>query len=110
MTRLVREFHEAFDQPRPDAPGVPTQETVALRLDLLREEMREVEQELVEIDALLQRAKVAGTPPNDAALRERLALLTKELADLRYVTDGAAVALGLPLDEAFEIVHRSNMS
>lgn len=32
------------------------------------------------------------------------------LADLAYVVVGAAVAYGLPLAEAFEAVHRSNMT
>ena len=38
------------------------------------------------------------------------AALTKELADLLYVTYGFAVTFGLPIDEVFERVHRSNMS
>jgi len=36
--------------------------------------------------------------------------LLKELADLQYVLSGTAVALGLPLDIAFNRVHKSNMS
>ena len=38
------------------------------------------------------------------------AALTKELADLIYVTLGFAVTFGLPLVEVFERVHQSNMS
>jgi predicted HAD superfamily Cof-like phosphohydrolase len=38
------------------------------------------------------------------------AALTKELADLLYVVYGFAVTFGLPIDEVFERVHRSNMS
>jgi len=38
------------------------------------------------------------------------AAITKELADLLYVTYGFAVTFGLPIDEVFERVHRSNMS
>jgi predicted HAD superfamily Cof-like phosphohydrolase len=41
---------------------------------------------------------------------EGLRRLLKELADLRYVVEGAAVSFGLPFEEAFSEVHRSNMS
>lgn len=36
--------------------------------------------------------------------------LAKELADLLYVTYGAADAFGIPIDTVFREVHRSNMS
>ena len=36
--------------------------------------------------------------------------MTKELADLLYVTIGFAVTFGLPIVEVFERVHQSNMS
>jgi predicted HAD superfamily Cof-like phosphohydrolase len=36
--------------------------------------------------------------------------LTKELADLLYIVYGTAVTFGLPLEEVFTEVHRSNMS
>jgi len=36
--------------------------------------------------------------------------LTKELADILYVTVGAAVYWGLPLEETFKRVHESNMT
>ena len=38
------------------------------------------------------------------------AKLTKEMADLIYVICGMAVAFGLPLDEVFDEVHKSNMT
>ena len=57
-----------------------------LRLELISEEMEEVVE--------------AGSMEN----------LTKELADLLYVTIGMAVTFGLPLVEVFERVHQSNMS
>lgn len=34
----------------------------------------------------------------------------KELADLKVVTEGAALEYGIPLDSVFAEVHRSNMS
>ncbi len=36
--------------------------------------------------------------------------LAKELADILYVTYGTAEILGIPLEDVFQEVHRSNMS
>lgn len=45
------------------------------------------------------------------ALEEQRSVdLLDGLADLRYVTDGTAATFGLPLEEAFDEVHASNMS
>ena len=38
------------------------------------------------------------------------ARMLKEMADVQYVLSGLAVTLGLPLQEAFNRVHQSNMS
>lgn len=117
---LVRDFHVAFDQPAPDEPTHPDEPTRALRARLILEEAAEVIGALNDwpqatVDALQQEWGVALTnlvtiSGSWGELEIDLAALTKELADLRYVTEGAAVALGLPLDEAYEIVHASNMS
>lgn len=98
---LVREFHEAFDLPRPEhAPLVLDPDLVRLRLRLIREEYEEVRTEL----------EILAYSKNPTLVNETLARLLKELADLRYVVEGCAVAFGLPFEEAFEEVHRSNMS
>lgn len=117
---LVRDFHKAFDQPAPDEPTQPDEATRVLRAKLILEEAAEVigalhnwPQDAVDAlqrqwgEALQNLVVIKGAWGEDPV---DLAALTKELADLRYVTDGAAVALGLPLDEAFEVVHESNMS
>lgn len=97
----VREFHEAFDLERPASPPlVPNPDLVRLRMRLIREEYEEV---MAELEQLVH----AKTP---AAVCERFRLLLKELSDLRYVTEGCAVAFGLPIEEAYAEVHRSNMS
>lgn len=88
---MLIEFHEKFgaaiDQPF-------TLESVALRSKLHNEECQEVDKELFpDFNKDIDRKK-----------------LTKELADLMYVTIGTAVAFGLPLQEVFEEVHKSNMS
>lgn len=98
---VTREFHEAFDLPRPDViPLHPDPAVVRLRLRLIREEYEEVYDELVALT-------MPQTP--DQTLDTFRALL-KELCDLRYVVEGCAVAFGLDIEEAYLEVHRSNMS
>lgn len=82
---FTRSMRQAYDSSLTD------RELVSLRSSLIMEEAGEVFDEL-------QREEVDP---------ERL---TKELCDLLYVTIGCAVAFGLPLDDAFERVHESNMS
>lgn len=98
---VVTEFHKAFELPAPAAPPLrPDAELVRLRMRLIREEFDEV---MDELKALLAAADADKT-------HEVYQLLLKELCDLRYVTEGAAVVFGLPIDEAYAEVHRSNMS
>lgn len=88
---MVREFHEKFEA---DINAELTSPKRYLREKLIYEEADEVSNELF---------------PNmeDEIDKKKL---TKELADLLYVTYGTAVTFGLPLEEVFEEVHRSNMS
>ena len=69
---------------------------------LLNEEMGELN---VEINNLLAELK-----NNGKTSCESRAKMLKELADLQYVLSGMVVALGLPMQEVFARVHRSNMS
>ena len=98
---VVRKFHEAFGQPAPASPPLkPDRDLVMLRLRLIREEYQEGYDELATL----------ALPQSVPETFETYRRLLKELADLRYVLEGAAVAFGLPIDEAFTVVHRSNMS
>jgi predicted HAD superfamily Cof-like phosphohydrolase len=45
-----------------------------------------------------------------AIMYESREQIAKELADVLYVTFGAAAALGIPIEAVFEAVHRSNMT
>lgn len=101
----VKAFTEAMGQPvgapldkRADNGG----SLLLLRNSLILEEAFEVENEVLDF------SESSGVPihPDDVDK----AALTKELADLLYVTYGFAVTFGLPIDEVFERVHRSNMS
>ncbi len=86
---MVRQFHNAFDLARPDRPSLPTPELAALRARLLVEEVEEAVQ---------------------ALRRPDLAEIAHELADVAYVTYGAAVTAGIELDDVVAAVHRANMS
>lgn len=97
---VVREFHLRYGHPVADYPSLPSDEVLKFRERLITEEYKEVKGALAEL-------RLAETP--DAVIAA-LQHLLKELADLRYVTEGLAVVAGLPIDEAYEEVHRSNMS
>jgi predicted HAD superfamily Cof-like phosphohydrolase len=100
---LVRRFHIAFGQPAPNAPTIPDAASAALRVRLITEEYKEVK---VESDRLL--AALRANAPADVIV-DILQRLVKEVCDLRYVSEGTLVAFGVE-PEAYEEVHRSNMS
>ena len=83
---LVREFHEAFGIAIAEPADGPLRR---LRAELLHEESGEADVALI-----------AGT----------LEMIAKELADVVIVTYGAAISLGIDLDEAVRAVHASNMT
>ena len=92
----VKAFTEAMGQP----VGADIEDEdhrwslMCMRRDLIAEEVHEFYDEL---------QYYCDAPLDKAAL-------TKELADILYVVYGFAVTFGLPIDEVFERVHRSNMS
>lgn len=101
MLKEVIEFHEVFDHP---INGKVTPEELELRFNLIREEWEETAEELATLS--LQVRKFA----TERAKTLTKMRLTKELSDMLYVIYGTAVSLGLPLEESFKEVHRSNMS
>ena len=93
----VKAFTEAMGQPvGEDITALDNADLLEMRMELIDEEVEEVSQEL-------------PTYFPDGGHMDKAAI-TKELADLLYVTYGFAVTFGLPIDEVFERVHRSNMS
>lgn len=62
------------------------------------------------VDQMELRRELVMEEANEVRTAESPEELTKELADLLYVVYGFAVTFGLPIDEVFERVHRSNMS
>ncbi|MET8468422.1 MazG nucleotide pyrophosphohydrolase domain-containing protein [Streptomyces sp. NPDC006422] len=95
--RRVAEFREAFDGVA-DA-GRP--ELAEHRRTLLAEESAEAADALDELALALREG-------DDPIAQYRA--VAKELADVLYVTYGAADALGIDLPAVFAEVHRSNMS
>ncbi|MFC7879022.1 hypothetical protein [Isoptericola sp. NPDC057391] len=95
--RRVAEFRAAFDLDVDAArPGL-----AEYRRALLEEEAGEAAEALADLASAL----AAG---GDVAAAFRS--VAKELADVLYVTYGAADALGIDLPAVFVEVHRSNMS
>jgi len=87
----VAEFHTTFKHPILETPVIPSKQRANLRVALLAEELKEL-QEAIENDDLVEVA--------DA------------LCDLQYVLAGAIheFGLGAKFKTLFDEVHRSNMS
>jgi predicted HAD superfamily Cof-like phosphohydrolase len=87
----VAEFHKTFKHPILPQATIPTKERCQLRVDLLSEELRELQ------DAI-----------NDGNMVE----IADALCDLQYVLAGAVLEFGLgnQFKSLFDEVHRSNMS
>ena len=99
----VKAFTEAMGQPvGEDITGSANIDLLMMRIDLIEEERREVLGEMPQL-RLDDGDRLYLAPVDKASL-------TKELADLLYVTIGFAVTFGLPLCEVFDRVHQSNMS
>ena len=85
----VWEFMYSFGQETLSKPTLPSDDLADLRLDLIQEEVDELE---------------------DALDKKDIVEIADALTDILYVTYGAGHAFGIPLNECFEEVHRSNMS
>lgn len=89
MVAMVREFHAKFGVRDADEPDVSDGRTRLLRLRL-------IDEELDELAGALNCQDVVDTA--DA------------LADLLYVVIGSALQFGIPIEQVFAEVHRSNMT
>ena len=85
----VKTFMETFGQIVRTKPQFPDEKTMQLRFDLIKEELRELEEAM-----------------NTKNLKE----IADALTDILYVTYGAGCAYGLDLDKCFKEVQRANMS
>src|SRR6202051_4277562 len=87
----VAEFHATFKHPIIAKPAIPSKERCDLRISLLAEELKELQQ---------------------AVYDNNLVEVADALCDLQYVLAGAILEFGLgeKFKELFDEVHRSNMS
>ncbi len=89
--RQVADFHKTFHHPILDSPAIPDKKRCALRVALLAEELRELE---------------------DAIKDKDIVEIADALCDLQYVLSGAILEFGLgeKFKALFDEVQRSNMS
>ena len=85
----VKTFMETFGQIVRTKPQFPDEKTMWLRYDLIKEELKELEQAMKTQD-----------------LKE----VADALTDILYVTYGAGYAYGIDLDKCFKEVQRAHMS
>ena len=85
----VKKYMKTFGQTIRSKPQFPDKKTIALRLDLIKEELKELE---------------------SAVETKDLTEVADALTDILYVTYGAGCAYGIDLDKCFKEVQRANMS
>jgi hypothetical protein len=87
----VADFHKTFHHPIVETPGIPSAERCKLRVDLISEELKELEEAIRNKDII----EVADA-----------------LCDIQYVLSGAVLEFGLgdKFKTLFDEVQRSNMS
>jgi predicted HAD superfamily Cof-like phosphohydrolase len=88
---LVATFHQTFRHPILPSPALPDEKRSRLRVDLLAEEVKELEEAIQEKD---------------------IVAVADALCDIQYVLSGAVLEFGMgdKFKELFEEVQRSNMS
>ena len=95
--KKVKEFHKkmelAIDQPY-------SKELMNFRLQLFFEEIQELATAALDVEE-------AEDTLERAVLMQKL---LKEMCDVVYVIKGMAVSFGMDFEEAFKLVHESNMS
>ncbi|MFY0652325.1 MAG: nucleoside triphosphate pyrophosphohydrolase family protein [Cyclobacteriaceae bacterium] len=87
----VADFHRTFQHPILDSPTIPSEKRCKLRIELIAEELKELEEAIKDND---------------------LVEVADALCDIQYVLSGAVLEFGLgdKFKTLFEEVQRSNMS
>lgn len=87
----VAEFHKTFNHPIVADPAIPNKKRSALRVELISEELKELEEAIKDND---------------------LVEIADALCDIQYVLSGAILEFGMgeKFKELFDEVQRSNMS
>ena len=92
LQSLANEFRQKYE-----LTNVLNHSTLSLQCELIVEESSEVDDAFMDLEDHITNSRA----------REHL---LKELADLTYVCFQAAAAFGWDLEEAFRLVHESNLS
>ena len=85
----VKIFMETYGQEIKKTPSFPNNKIIQLRIELIKEELKEFQ---------------------DAINNKDLLEIADALTDILYVTYGAGHSFGIDLDKCFAEVQRSNMS
>lgn len=87
----VAEFHTTFQHPILDSPQIPSEARCKLRVSLIAEELKELEEAIAD---------------------KNIVEIADALCDIQYVLSGAILEFGLKdkFSELFDEVQRSNMS
>ena len=108
----VSEFHKTFGAPVLDTPQIPDEGRVKLRLALILEELSELAEAsgAAEVFNEMMKDKVSAFEQKPEMKDTAQAL--DALCDLQVVLNGSTLEYGLQdrFDDAFDEVHRSNMS
>ncbi len=95
----VEQFSRAMNLP----VNVPfNADLLTLRKRLLQEEIDEL---FVELDSA-----IALTQKGETVTQELFENICKEISDVQYVLSGLGVSFGIPIEQAFDVTHESNMS
>lgn len=97
--KKVLEFHQVMELPYSEPLNI---ELLKNRQKMMIEEFAELN---AEIDNIISELEKTNTTKTDSRAK-----LLKEFADLQYVLSGTSVSFGLNTYEAFNRVHKSNMS
>lgn len=87
--RMILQFHKMFEVPIGAHPKLLDDIARRRRETLIEEELNELK---------------------EASAADNLVGIADALGDLLYVVYGAAIEYGIPIDEVFEEIHRSNMT
>lgn len=109
----VKEFHQTFGHPVADAPTIANDDRLVLRLALILEEAIELADAMgFATDDIKDSADYMLNKIGPRVYEDEIDIVAvaDALGDLEYVTNGAALEMGIPLPEVVAEIHRSNMT
>lgn len=99
---MLKEFHTKYGHYISDKPAIPLGPIRELRNQLINEEVNAELFPAIDDGDLVLYGKITA--------EDNLVAIADALADSLYVIFGTALSYGIPIDEVFTEVHRSNMT